>query len=100
MNASRTPRRLLRSISCLFYRPSDDSPADPATANRFDWFHAIPFASIRAGCLLVLWAGWSWPALVVAVLMHVVRFFAITAFYHRYFAHRTFKTWRIVQFVF
>ena len=100
MNVTRTTRRLLRALSCVVYRPLDESPTDPAAADRVDWFHAIPFASIHAGCLLVLWTGWSWPAVVVAVLMHVVRFFAITAFYHRYFAHRTFKTWRIVQFVF
>jgi stearoyl-CoA desaturase (delta-9 desaturase) len=36
----------------------------------------------------------------VAVLLYAVRMFAITAFYHRYFAHRTFRTSRPLQFVF
>ena len=32
--------------------------------------------------------------------LYVVRMFAITGFYHRYFSHRTFKTSRVGQFVF
>ena len=39
-------------------------------------------------------------ALVLAVGLYWVRMFAITAFYHRYFAHRSFKTGRFWQFVF
>lgn len=36
----------------------------------------------------------------VALLAYVVRMFAITGFYHRYFSHRTIKTSRWAQFVF
>jgi stearoyl-CoA desaturase (delta-9 desaturase) len=36
----------------------------------------------------------------VAALAYVIRMFAITGFYHRYFSHRTFKTSRAAQFVF
>ena len=43
--------------------------------------------------------GWSWTAVAVAVALYVVRMFAITAFYHRYFAHRAFRTSRAVQFL-
>jgi stearoyl-CoA desaturase (delta-9 desaturase) len=32
--------------------------------------------------------------------MYVIRMFAITAFYHRYFSHRAFKTSRVAQFLF
>src|SRR5438477_281772 len=100
MNSASTTRSLFRSLICLFYRPADDSPPSGTDPHRFDWFHAIPFASIHIGCLLVFFAGWSWLAVTVAVLTYAVRFFAITGFYHRYFSHRTFKTWRVVQFFF
>src|SRR6516225_12093659 len=93
---ARTRRRLLS----LLYRVPDDPSPDPAAAKRFDWFHAIPFASVHVGALLVIFAGWSWTAVVFAFLLYAIRFFAITGFYHRYFSHRTFKTWRIVQFIF
>ncbi len=46
-----------------------------------------------------LWIGWSWAALWWLVGSYAVRMFAITAGYHRYFAHRTFKTGRVFQFV-
>src|SRR5438105_2666860 len=97
MNPLRLFSLLLHSLNCFFYRPTDDAANRAEPSDRIDWVHAIPFVSIHAGCLLVLWAGWSWTAVTVAVLMYVVRFFAITAWYHRYFSHRTFKTWRIVQ---
>jgi stearoyl-CoA desaturase (delta-9 desaturase) len=46
-----------------------------------------------------IWVGWSWSALWWLVGGYAARMFAITAGYHRYFAHRTFKTSRAFQFV-
>lgn len=63
-------------------------------------FRFIPFAIMHLGCLLVIWAGWSWTAVGVAAALYAIRMFAITGFYHRYFSHRTFKTSRPMQFVF
>ena len=54
---------------------------------------------IHLGCLLVVWAGASWTAVGLCALMYAVRMFSITAFYHRYFAHRTYKTSRPFQFI-
>lgn len=59
-----------------------------------------PILSIHAMCLGVIWVGWSWVAVAVAVALYFVRMFVITAFYHRYFSHRTFRTHRAVQFAF
>ena len=39
-------------------------------------------------------------AVAVAIALFALRMFAITAFYHRYFSHRAFRTGRAVQFVF
>jgi stearoyl-CoA desaturase (Delta-9 desaturase) len=77
-------------------------PADGADqqSERLDWARALPFWAIHLACLLVFFVGWSWLAVSIAVFLYALRVFTLTAFYHRYFAHRTFKTWRIVQFVF
>jgi stearoyl-CoA desaturase (delta-9 desaturase) len=69
-------------------------------SDRIELLRIIPFITVHAGVLLVFWVGFSWIAVVVAVTLYVVRMFAITAFYHRYFAHRAFKTSRSVQFLF
>jgi len=61
---------------------------------------ALPIVIIHAVCLGTLWTGWSWTAVGVAVALYWVRMFTITAFYHRYFSHRTFRTHRALQFFF
>ncbi len=68
-------------------------PADPRS-DHVDWQRIIPFVALHLGCLLVLWTGTSPTALGVAPALYVARMFAITAFYHRYFSHRTFRTSR------
>ena len=65
-----------------------------------------PIAS-SAGFVLVhvaavagaIWMGWSWTGFALAVGLYYLRMFFVTAGYHRYFAHRTFKTSRAFQAV-
>ncbi|RIL09676.1 MAG: acyl-CoA desaturase [Proteobacteria bacterium] len=57
------------------------------------------FWAIHALCLAVIWVGVSWIAALVCALMYLLRMFAITGGYHRYFSHRTFKTSRLFQFI-
>ncbi|MDX2198254.1 MAG: acyl-CoA desaturase [Phycisphaerae bacterium] len=54
---------------------------------------------MHAGCLGVIWVGWSWVAVAVAAFLYFLRMFAITGFYHRYFSHKTFETSRFGQFL-
>ena len=42
------------------------------------------------------WLGWSWTGLGLALGFYAVRMFGLTAGYHRYFSHRSFKTSRVV----
>ncbi len=65
-----------------------------------DWTRIIPFIAIHLACFFVLVVGVSWTAVLVCLITYVVRMFSITAFYHRYFSHKTFKTSRPVQFLF
>jgi stearoyl-CoA desaturase (delta-9 desaturase) len=46
-----------------------------------------------------LWLGFSWSGIALAVGAYFVRMFVVTAAYHRYFSHRSFKTSRWFQFV-
>jgi stearoyl-CoA desaturase (delta-9 desaturase) len=71
-----------------------------ALPERFEFHRAIPFIFLHLGCLGVIWSGWSWAAVGVAVALYFIRMFAVTAFYHRYFCHRAYHTSRTMQFVF
>ena len=76
-----------------------DPESDPAGAHRIAWVRCIPFILLHVACLAVFLVGWSWVAVGVAVGLYVIRMFAITGFYHRYFSHRTFRTSRPMQLV-
>ena len=65
-----------------------------------DWIRILPFISIHVMCFGVFWVGWSWTAILVGVGLYWAQMFAITAFYHRYFSHRSFRTSRWCQFIF
>jgi stearoyl-CoA desaturase (Delta-9 desaturase) len=69
-------------------------------SERIDWKRMLPFFLLHAACFAAFWVGVSRTALTVCVVLYFVRMFAITAFYHRYFSHRTYKTTRLAQFVF
>lgn len=90
-----------------FSRPSrlatwfDNAAYDPAQTgapgDRIDWLRCIPFIGMHLACLAVVWVGWSFTAVAAAVALYLLRMFAITGFYHRYFSHRSFRTSRAVQ---
>ena len=65
-----------------------------------DWGRILPFALMHVACFAIIWVGISPIAVVVAVAAYLVRMFAITGLYHRYFSHKTFKTSRVGQFIF
>jgi stearoyl-CoA desaturase (delta-9 desaturase) len=73
---------------------------DETREDKVDWLRAAPFVALHLACLGVIWVGVSPIALIVAAALYAVRMFALTGFYHRYFAHRTFQAPRAVQFVF
>jgi stearoyl-CoA desaturase (Delta-9 desaturase) len=64
------------------------------------WIAGIPFVLFHVVPLGVLWVGWSTFAVLFAALYYLIRMFAITAFYHRYFSHHAFTTNRFFQFLF
>jgi len=67
-------------------------------SDRPDPLRLVALIVMHVGCLGVFWVGWSPIAVVIALVLYVARAFGLTAFYHRYFSHRAFKTSRAVQF--
>lgn len=69
-------------------------------AKEIDWPRVIPYIGLHIGLVFIFFVGYSHIALTIFIAMYVIRMFAITGFYHRYFSHKTFKTSRLVQFFF
>jgi stearoyl-CoA desaturase (delta-9 desaturase) len=59
---------------------------------------AIPFVLVHLACLGAIWTGVSVNALILCAALYIVRMFGVTAGFHRFFSHRSFKTSRAGQF--
>ena len=76
------------------------SALDDRAHRRLNWVKSIPFFGVHVAAVVgVVLLGFSWSGVALALASYVVRMFAVTGGYHRYFAHRTFKTSRAFQFV-
>jgi stearoyl-CoA desaturase (delta-9 desaturase) len=93
-------KKLLISFGRWFDSSVGAESAESASLKKIDWPRMIPFIGLHMACLGVVWVGWSWTAIIAAFALYIMRMFAITGFYHRYFSHRTFKTHRFTQFLF
>jgi stearoyl-CoA desaturase (Delta-9 desaturase) len=73
------------------------SARDP---DRIDWLASSPFIAIHLAAFATPWLAPATPGLIgLAATAYLVRMFAITAGYHRYFAHRAYRTSRVFQFI-
>src|SRR5260370_42196889 len=68
--------------------------------SRISLILSLPFAIIHLASLLIFFMPFHWYYLVTCLVLLVVRMFFVTAGYHRYFSHRSFKTCRVFHFVF
>lgn len=67
--------------------------------DKIDAVRVVPFVALHLGCFAVIWVGWSSVAVWTAVALYFFRMFAVTGIHHRYFAHRTYSTSRMGQFL-
>jgi stearoyl-CoA desaturase (delta-9 desaturase) len=81
---------------CLPVNPTVE--VHPAPNLRVSWSKTVPFLLMHLACLSVLWVGVSKIAVGVCLINYWLRMFGITAGYHRYFSHRSYKTSRAFQF--
>ncbi len=77
-------------MSTSITRPADE---------RVNWKTSIPFLAIHLTPLLAIFTGVTWKAVIFGLVAYYGRMFFITAGYHRYFSHRSYKTGRAFQFV-
>lgn len=59
----------------------------------------IPFLLVHLACFGAIWTGVTTEALIVCIALYVGRMITITAGFHRYFSHRSFRTSRVGQFI-
>ncbi|MBO6933738.1 MAG: acyl-CoA desaturase [Deltaproteobacteria bacterium] len=78
---------------------STDAVPEWIEKKKLDWGGAIPFILCHLVAFGAIWTGITWQAAVVCLVLYVVRMWGVTAGYHRYFSHRTFKTSRVFQFI-
>jgi len=72
----------------------------PPASERIEWLQSLPFIGVHlAGIAGVIYYGFSWWGLSLAVALYFIRMFGLTAGFHRYFSHRSYKTSRVFQFV-
>jgi stearoyl-CoA desaturase (delta-9 desaturase) len=62
-------------------------------------FRSFAFFLFHLTPLLIFWSGVSLGSALFGLGMYSMMVFGITAGYHRYFSHRTYKTSRVFQFV-
>jgi len=62
------------------------------------WLKASPFILSHLAVLGAIWSGVTWQAAVLCAALFLARIWGVTAGYHRYFSHRTYKTSRPFQF--
>ena len=98
LNDGSAVTRFGRSLSGWFDNSAVTQEA--GDAKYIDWLRVAPYFALHLGCFGVLWVGWSWTAVGVALTLYAVRMLAITGFYHRYFLHKAFRTSRAMQFLF
>lgn len=66
---------------------------------RLSLVRVLPFAAVHLACLGVIFLGVTLADVVLCLVLYYARMFFVTAGYHRYFSHRSFKTSRAFQFL-
>ncbi len=90
----------------LFEVPAQPSPTVLGKKTRswrdYEWASSSSFMAVNLlGILGVfIYAGADWRVWALCFGSYFVRMFFVTGAYHRYFSHRTFKTSRVMQFLF
>ncbi|MFM7204776.1 MAG: acyl-CoA desaturase [Myxococcota bacterium] len=71
----------------------------PTVPGNYRLLYVLPFMLVMSTLLIPIFTGFSWEMVALCVGSYYLRMFGITAGYHRYFAHRSYKTSRVFQFM-
>jgi stearoyl-CoA desaturase (delta-9 desaturase) len=79
------------------------SPAAAPTSARLTGYvrvTSLAFWGVHVAAVVgIIAGGWSWSGAALALGSYFVRMIVVTATYHRYFSHRSYKTSRAFQFL-
>ncbi|MEW6057043.1 MAG: acyl-CoA desaturase [Bdellovibrionota bacterium] len=88
----------LSSSATLASQPHFKSKARD-TDERIDWIGSSPFLLFHLAAFIgIFFVDINWQGILLAVGFYYLGMFGITAGYHRYFSHRSYKTGRFFQF--
>ena len=76
-----------------------DCNMQQAKKHQIRWIKSIPFVAMHLAVVTVFFVPFSWPLVALCIGSYYLRMFALTAGYHRYFSHRTYKMNRFTQFM-
>jgi stearoyl-CoA desaturase (Delta-9 desaturase) len=91
--------RLINTASSTTKQASALWQQPPRLAVVPNWVKSGPFIALHLACLAILFVGVNWTALILMAATYLIRMFGITGVYHRYYAHRSYKTSRVMQFL-
>jgi len=96
-----TKERFINTLSSPGIKPGAGSfwAGQKRKPSVFHFLKLAPFVGMHLACLFALVVGVDATAIILCVVTYFIRMFGITAGYHRYFAHRSYKTTRLGQFV-
>ncbi len=80
--------------------PATLPPLSRTPEERVNWVSSIPFLLVHVACFAVFFTGITTTSLVLLAVMFFGRSFFVTAAYHRYFSHKSYRLNRFWQFVF
>jgi len=66
---------------------------------KVNWRTSIPFLLLHLLPFVAIFTGVTWKAVVLLFVLYYGRIFFITAGYHRYFSHRSYRMGRAMQFL-
>ncbi len=69
------------------------------SSEKIAWLSAIPFFAVHVAPLGAFFVVVSWKDWVLCAATYTIRMFFITAGYHRYFSHRSYRMGRVGQFL-
>jgi stearoyl-CoA desaturase (delta-9 desaturase) len=89
------------NVAPIVVAPVSSSPAQTSSAGWRSYLRVttVLFGLVHVAALAGAIFFWSWGGVALALASYFVRMVVVTATYHRYFSHRSFKTSRAFQFV-
>lgn len=78
--------------------PTDSEPSTSPRGGGYHYGAVVPFILLHLAALGVLAVEWSLAMFVWFLGSYLVRMFGVTAGYHRYFSHRSYRLGRAAQF--